>query len=212
MNRNDISDKRIPWVDVLKFLGIFAIYLGHFGEESGKLYPFVYTYHVPLFFFVSGFFADAKKGEKLFSFIVKKFRILMVPYFAFVALSVLIHLLQYDLMADQMLFEIRRYIFAVRNTLLHPSLWFFSCLFNNTKYSLAFGVGVPVLFFMLNILGGIKDEYSWITSLSLYKLFSASEILSGSTNAVGICAVFAVISLCLFGGGIYVFQKKNLPL
>ena len=90
--------------------------------------------------------------------------------------------------------------------------WFFSCLFNDTKYSLAFGVGIPVLFFMLNILGGMKDEYSWITSLSLYKLFNASEILSGSTNAVGICAIFAGISLCLFGGGIYFFKNKNLPV
>lgn len=27
--------KRIQWVDVAKFLGIFAIYLGHFGKSGG---------------------------------------------------------------------------------------------------------------------------------------------------------------------------------
>ena len=34
--------QRYDWVDVLKFLGIFAIYLGHCGNIAGKLYPFVY--------------------------------------------------------------------------------------------------------------------------------------------------------------------------
>jgi fucose 4-O-acetylase-like acetyltransferase len=129
MNGNAAFDKRVHWVDVLKFLGIFTVYLGHFGEEAGKLYPFVYTYHVPLFFFVSGFFADVKKGETFFSFVKRKFKTLMVPYFVFLALSVVMHAIQYDMAAETLLFELRRYVFAVRNTLLHSSLWFFSCLF-----------------------------------------------------------------------------------
>lgn len=129
MYGNDAFDKRVPWVDVLKFLGIFTVYLGHFGEEAGKLYPYVYTYHVPLFFFVSGFFADAKKGETFFSFVKKKFKTLMVPYFVFVALSVVMHAIQYDMAVEPLLYEMQRYAFAVRNTLLHSSLWFFSCLF-----------------------------------------------------------------------------------
>ncbi len=129
MNGNAAYDKRVHWVDALKFLGIFVIYLGHFGESAGKLYPFVYTYHVPLFFFVSGFFANIKKEETFFSFVKKKFQKLMVPYFMFVAFSILMHAVQYDLAAEPLLYELQRYVFAVRNTLLHSSLWFFSCLF-----------------------------------------------------------------------------------
>lgn len=129
MNRNAVTTERMRWVDVLKFLGIFAIYLGHFGEQAGKLYPFFYTYHVPLFFFVSGFFADIRNGETFLIFARKKFRTLMMPYFVFVALSMLMHAVQYDLAAEILLYELQRYVFAVRNTLLHSSLWFFSCLF-----------------------------------------------------------------------------------
>ena len=29
---------RVAWVDALKFLGIFAIYLGHFGDMGGQFY------------------------------------------------------------------------------------------------------------------------------------------------------------------------------
>lgn len=35
---------RHDWVDSLKFLGIFAIYIGHLGAGAGKLYPFVFSY------------------------------------------------------------------------------------------------------------------------------------------------------------------------
>jgi len=53
-NMDEVSNKkdatyRYEWVDVLKALGIFSIYLGHFGKATGKLYPFVFEYHVPLF-------------------------------------------------------------------------------------------------------------------------------------------------------------------
>ena len=46
--------QRIQWVDTAKFLGIFAIYLGHFAEASGNALDFVFSYHIPLFFFLSG--------------------------------------------------------------------------------------------------------------------------------------------------------------
>ena len=60
-NKIDNNRKtRHDWVDALKFLGIFAIYLGHLGLGAGKLYPFVFSYHVPLFFFAAGFFTIKK--------------------------------------------------------------------------------------------------------------------------------------------------------
>jgi len=46
--------ERINYLDVAKFIGIFCIYLGHFGTYAGAAYPFVFTFHVPLFFFLSG--------------------------------------------------------------------------------------------------------------------------------------------------------------
>lgn len=50
----EFMKNRINWVDIIKFFGIFTIYLGHFGEVAGLGYGFVYSHHVPLFFLVSG--------------------------------------------------------------------------------------------------------------------------------------------------------------
>ena len=53
-----MKKERIAWVNVLKFLGIFAIYLGHYQQSAGNFYQYVFAYHVALFFFISGFFDD----------------------------------------------------------------------------------------------------------------------------------------------------------
>lgn len=44
---------RIVWVDWVKALSIFFVVVGHVGTES--LRPFVYAFHVPAFFVISGY-------------------------------------------------------------------------------------------------------------------------------------------------------------
>ena len=46
-----MKPQRIAWLDVAKAIGIYAIYLGHFGDAAGPAYKFVFQFHVPLFFF-----------------------------------------------------------------------------------------------------------------------------------------------------------------
>ena len=81
---------RIAWVDVFKFFGIWAIYIGHFGSKAGKVYPFVFTYHVPMFFFAAVFFSARYLKDTPLTFIKKKTLQLMLPYvfFSLVALTV----------------------------------------------------------------------------------------------------------------------------
>jgi ABC-2 type transport system permease protein len=90
--------------------------------------------------------------------------------------------------------------------------WFFSCLFNEAKYSLAFGVGVPVLMYMLHMVAGIRESLGWIGSFSVYSLFRARDILSGTADVPGLCVIFAAATVVLFAAGIVIFKRKNLPL
>lgn len=70
--------ERVDWVDTLKFIGILAVILGHINFP---LNGFIYTWHMPLFFMISGFFI---KFDTLFKdFVVKNFKRLMIPYFIF---------------------------------------------------------------------------------------------------------------------------------
>jgi len=123
------SIERIDWVDVLKFLGIFAIYLGHFADSAGKFYPFVFEYHVALFFFVSGFFLKYKKEERYIEFAIKKFKRLMIPYFSLTFLYLIIYSSQNNFDVSAVLPFIKNIFLGVRNTLVVGSAWFIPCLF-----------------------------------------------------------------------------------
>lgn len=76
---------RILWVDTAKALGMFFIVLGHFFPPY--ISPWIYTFNVPLFFFISGFLA--KKEEKWSVFWHKNVNGLVIP---FLLLSVLINI------------------------------------------------------------------------------------------------------------------------
>ncbi|WP_054655013.1 acyltransferase family protein [Secundilactobacillus silagei] len=58
--------KRIVWLDIAKGIGMFAVVCGHNlksyveqNPDSRYLYNFVYWWHMPLFFLISGFFLKA---------------------------------------------------------------------------------------------------------------------------------------------------------
>jgi ABC-2 type transport system permease protein len=90
--------------------------------------------------------------------------------------------------------------------------WFFSCVCNDVKYSLTFGAGIPVLLFMMNLFGGIRENLGWLGALSPYGLFKAGDIIRGSADMAGICLSFILSTLVLYAAGILIFSRKNLPL
>jgi fucose 4-O-acetylase-like acetyltransferase len=73
-----LSD-RSEWVDILKGIGISLIVIGHI--VSGPLRDFLYLFHVPIFFFLSGYLFKPPINKK--SYILQKIRRLMIPYFSF---------------------------------------------------------------------------------------------------------------------------------
>jgi fucose 4-O-acetylase-like acetyltransferase len=67
--------KRIDWVDQVKGFAIFLVVYGHNFPVTEK---YIYTFHMPLFFMVSGFFFPSKLD---FSTVKKRFKSIMIPYF-----------------------------------------------------------------------------------------------------------------------------------
>lgn len=73
---------RIALIDIAKGIGILLVVLGHqidyFHAPMPGVYPYIYLFHVPLFFFLSGMFFREK--EDLWTCFRKKFMRLFVPY------------------------------------------------------------------------------------------------------------------------------------
>jgi len=70
--------QKINWINNLKAFGILAVILGHIASPFGI---FIYSWHMPLFFILAGFFIRFDLTTK--DFIIKDFKRLMIPYFIF---------------------------------------------------------------------------------------------------------------------------------
>ncbi|MGB4588623.1 MAG: ABC transporter permease subunit [Clostridiaceae bacterium] len=87
-----------------------------------------------------------------------------------------------------------------------------SCIFNDSKDSLAFGAGIPILFFLIQMLGNVGDKLSFLKNFTLFSLFNPQKILEGSASVPISFAVLFIIAVVLFTTGIVVFNKKDLPI
>ena len=45
---------RIQWIDYSKFIGIVMVILGHLYLNNKYITNFIYSFHMPFFFFLSG--------------------------------------------------------------------------------------------------------------------------------------------------------------
>jgi len=79
---NTITKDRIEWIDFCKFVGIFYVVWGHVGM-SPMLDKYIHVFHMPIFFFLSGYMFNISKFKNLKEFLIKKTKTLLIPYFFF---------------------------------------------------------------------------------------------------------------------------------
>lgn len=192
------KNSRVNWVDVAKFIGIFSIYLGHFTEAAGPWYLFVFKFHVPLFFFLSGctFKYDSAKTFK--DFIVKKCLKILLPFFAFALLSVLVK----SIISGASLSTIGSYLVliitgCIRNKFFAPGLWFLTALFI-----------IEILFKLLTLL---KNKYI-ILSISFIVFLLISNFVTSKPNMSPIHYYnfdWAIYYLICFAIGFYLYPHIN---
>lgn len=105
-----LSKERIEWIDIAKGIGIILVVIGHMfrGFTSAGMYKqydgilkyidyTIYSFHMPLFFIISGFLYKRKfkidTYKCYFKFIRSKIYSLMIPYFIFSWIQILIKLI-----------------------------------------------------------------------------------------------------------------------
>lgn len=124
-----MSRQRIDWLDVLKAVGMFEIFIGHIAA-SGPWVDFVFTHHVPLFFFASGCAESLHAQRSIRETIERKTRTILVPFFMFGLVYVMVSFL-YEPRGARGLLDLLGGLFiggAVRNH-GYGALWFLSCMY-----------------------------------------------------------------------------------
>lgn len=86
-----------------------------------------------------------------------------------------------------------------------------SCIFNDTKNSLAFGAGFPIAFLLLQMVSDIGEKFEFLKYFSIYTLFDPAQIAS-KEGYLSSFVVLAVIAIVTYTAGICAFKKRDLPL
>ena len=78
----ELRPERIAWIDVARGIGILLVVLGH--VVTGLPHRIIYAFHMPFFFFISGYLA--KVYSRYADFFRKRSIHLLLPYAAFLVL------------------------------------------------------------------------------------------------------------------------------
>ena len=80
------------WLDFLRTVGLMLVVLGHTQYVPADVKGVIYTFHMPLFFFLSGYLWTDGNIER-YSFVAcakKKFKAFIIPYFKVAGVCLLV--------------------------------------------------------------------------------------------------------------------------
>ncbi len=70
--------ERNPHIDLLKGIAIITVVIGHCWTLDSSVYNFIYSFHMPLFFCISGYLFSTKAPFK--KFVISKAKSILKPY------------------------------------------------------------------------------------------------------------------------------------
>ena len=90
--------------------------------------------------------------------------------------------------------------------------FFASCLFNESRLSVALGAGVPVLFFLIRMLANMGGRLEKLKYATVFTLFDPTGLFRGDSAAYAGAAVLLALGLGFYALGTAVFSRRDLPL
>jgi polysaccharide biosynthesis protein PslL len=124
---------RIIWLDLAKGIAIILVVFGHSLIDIGLNNHYIYWFHMPAFFILTGMvFTPPNIWKKFKSFLSKRFKQLIIPYISFL---VLITMVRYLYLGTQPLnWYINDILHVIAGGQSIPSaayvtMWFITCLF-----------------------------------------------------------------------------------
>lgn len=203
--------KRIALWDNLKFLLIIFVVIGHYtqqfradNETLQRIYVFIYSFHMPIFIFVTGLFSKKAVDEKN----IKK----VLPYLTCFFATTLILFITKALLGWAPVFE-----------LFSPSgiSWYLMSMFFMFLITMLIKDYKPQYIFVLSLIIGVMcgfvqtenpDFFTWMRTLTFYPFFclgyiSDREKIEKATNKISIkiTAVIFFVAIYLL---IYFYPKQ----
>lgn len=87
-----------------------------------------------------------------------------------------------------------------------------SCVFSDTKYSIALGAGIPAFMYVLQMLANVGGNAEKAKYFTFFTLFDPDGIIAGESSAAAGALTLLAGAIVLYALGIVIFEKKDLHL
>jgi len=154
-----MKTNRIEYIDVARGIGILLVALAHADVSlfSPYLHHLIYSFHMPLFFFLSGYFF--KPEIPFFLFLKKRFNTVLKPYLVTILLIYIISLSFTNMRFATVFGRIVKSLYATGYYIDWVQLWFLPSLFITSLFA--------YLFYQL-VLVRINNRYvRWLIMLAV---------------------------------------------
>lgn len=193
--------ERLTYLDVAKGIGILLVVIGHVYAFNRQIVDrffviWLYSFHMPLFFIISGMLIAYKDEKDIWKFVKKRIKGILIPYVFFSIFSIIVFAIVNDFSREVFVQNVKATICGVGI----DTLWFLPALF--------FG---EVIFFVLRNL--LKNKYViCIISAIIYTLGNFMM------KDYGLICLF-LGRICIAVGFIMIgnytmnlIRKRNMPL
>jgi acyltransferase len=193
---------RVEWVDTAKGLGIFLVVLGHALPGSDIATTVIWSFHMPLFFFLSGFTAKPWTPGGTPS-LARGLKSLAVPYLFFSLVAITLWLASNDSLSSGTAWrdQLQQMAYGVSGPMEHMRydipLWFFTCLFS-----------VRLLFAALTAV--VRAKSLQIVAILLLALIAHVFLFPNVSSMIWNMDV-AVVALVFFAGGYALQDRQATP-
>ncbi len=203
--------KRVQYIDIAKGIGILLVVLAH-NDLKGyhpMLHRFIYAFHMPLFFFLSGiFFKPERPFKEIFT---RRFNTLMKPLI-FIILFIYGVSVFFGKMSFAMAFSrLLKSLYMTGPYLNWVQLWFLPVLFLINLYAFFFYRGTN--FLSKNWLRWLVLAITlWIGTLWLPHMWTLDFTLLG--RSLSVYGLPASLDLVLLGGFYFILARemyRHLP-
>lgn len=84
------NKQRNPILDIAKGIGIILVVVGHCLEIHSRVGCFIWSFHMPLFFIISGLCFDEDRHKEICPFVYKRFKTLILPALIFTLIYLIV--------------------------------------------------------------------------------------------------------------------------
>ena len=193
-------DKRkdIPWITLAKFLGLYLMILGHMSLVSQGLSAFIYTFHMPLFFILSGLLTNRAADKRIV--VVKLYHKLIIPYLIIAAIWCFIYIL---LWMKNGIYDFELWLSNIFGTFISPGKPL-GCL-DTLRGPLWFLLALAEIKFIAIF---IEKQIYWLPLSVIAILLS---LLLGQLNIVLPFAMdSAILAIPFYALGVFLHQYKHI--